>query len=114
LNPLAEIPERMLDHLRHAEALAETLGDQLRLGWVYTGMCTTFWVMGEVDRAIDYGQRALARAIMLGHGGLQARAYGSLGPAYYDAGAYPRAMESLARNVAMLQGGLRDERSGAT
>jgi class 3 adenylate cyclase/tetratricopeptide (TPR) repeat protein len=114
LNPLAEVPERMLDHLRHAETLAETLGDQQRLGWVYTGMCTTFWVMGAVDRAIDYGQRALALAIMLGHGGLQARAYGSLGQAYYDAGDYPRAMESLERNVVTLQGDLRYERSGAT
>ena len=95
-------------------ALVQTLNDPLRLGRVYTGMCTTFWVMGEVDRAIDYGQRALALAIMLGHGGLQARAYGSLGQAYYDAGDYPRAMESLERNVVTLQGDLHYERSGAT
>jgi tetratricopeptide (TPR) repeat protein len=36
----------------------------------------------------------------------------SLGQAYYDAGDYPRAMESLERNVVTLQGDLRYERSG--
>ena len=35
LNALGEAPGRMLDHLRRAETLAQTLGDQLRLGRVY-------------------------------------------------------------------------------
>ena len=60
LNALGEAPGRMLDHLRHAETLAQTLGDQLRLGQVYADMSTNFWAAGDVDRAIDYGQRALA------------------------------------------------------
>jgi class 3 adenylate cyclase len=38
LNTLGEVPERMLDHLRRAEVLAQTLGDQLRLGRVYADM----------------------------------------------------------------------------
>src|SRR5882672_5552078 len=53
LTVLGEAPGRMLDHLRRAETLAQTLGDQLRLGWVYADMGTTFWVAGEVDCAID-------------------------------------------------------------
>jgi hypothetical protein len=32
LNVLGEAPEWTLDHLRHAETLAQTLGDHLRLG----------------------------------------------------------------------------------
>jgi class 3 adenylate cyclase/tetratricopeptide (TPR) repeat protein len=113
LTALGEAPGRLLDHLRRAETLAETLGDQGRLGQVYAVMSLNCWVAGEVDRAIDYSQRALAVATTLGHVGLQARAHLSLGQAYYDAGDYPRAVESLGRNVATLQGELRYERFGA-
>ena len=38
------------------------LGDPLRLGHVYVTLSTNCWVTGEVDRAIDYGQRTLALA----------------------------------------------------
>jgi predicted ATPase len=58
LNALAEAPEQMLDHLRRAETLAQTFGDHLRLGRVYAEMSTTFWVAGDVDRAIDCSKRA--------------------------------------------------------
>ena len=51
------------------------------------------------------GQRALAVAATLGHVGLQAQAHLILGRAYYDAGDYPRAVESLGRNVATPPGG---------
>jgi len=112
LNALGAAPERMLDHLHHAETLAETLGDPLRLGWVYAEMGATFWGAGEVDRAIDYGQRTLALAATLGHVGLQVRAQSNLGQAYYDAGDYQRAVESLGRSVTLLQGDLLAERFG--
>ena len=112
LTALGEAPGRMLDHVRRAETLAQTLGDPLRLGLVYAQMSNNCWVAGEVDRAIDYGQRTLALATTLGHVGLQARAHFSLGQAYYDAGDYPRAVASLERNVAALQGDLLYERFG--
>ena len=98
--------------MRRAEALAQTLGDPLRLGRVYADMGDKCWVVGEVDPALDYGQRALALAVTLGHVGLQARAHLILGRAYYDAGDYARAVESLGRNVATLQGELLSERFG--
>jgi class 3 adenylate cyclase/tetratricopeptide (TPR) repeat protein len=112
LNALGEAPERMLEHLRCAEALAETLGDQQRLGQVYAEMSVTFWVAAEVDRAIDYGQRALAVAAMLGDGVLQTWAHLSLGRIYYSMGDYARAVESLERNVRTLKGDLPHERFG--
>jgi predicted ATPase len=62
LTALGEAPGRKFDHLRRAEALAETLGDHLRLGRVYSEMGTDFRMIGDVDRAIDYCQRALALA----------------------------------------------------
>jgi class 3 adenylate cyclase/tetratricopeptide (TPR) repeat protein len=112
LNALGEAPGRTLDHLRRAETLAQTLGDQLRLGRVYADMSANFGVAGDVDRAIVYGQRALALAATLGHVGLQARVHLILGRAYYDLGDYSRAVESLGRNVAALQGDLLYERFG--
>jgi tetratricopeptide (TPR) repeat protein len=110
LNALGETSERLLDLLRRAEALAQTLGDQLRLGRVYAEMSSNFWVAGDLDRTIVYGQRTLALAVPLGHVGLQARAHLILGRASYDVGDYPQAVESLGRNVATLQGDLLAER----
>jgi tetratricopeptide (TPR) repeat protein len=112
LNVLGEASERTLDHLRRAETLAQTLGDQRRLGWVYSSMNNNLWVMGDVERAIDYGQRALALADTLGDVGLQAWAHLSLARIYYDAGDYALAVESFERNVAALHGELRYERFG--
>jgi tetratricopeptide (TPR) repeat protein len=103
-NALGETPARMLDHLRRAEALAEMLGDPLRLGRIYNVIGSNFWDAGEVDHAIDYSQRALALAATLGHVSLQAQAQYVLGCAYYDAGDYARAVESLERSVMTLQG----------
>src|SRR5262249_49916755 len=57
LTGLGEAPGRMLEHLRHAETLAQTLGDQLRLGRVYADMSNNFRMAGDLDRAIDYVQR---------------------------------------------------------
>ena len=76
---LGEAHERLLDHLRRAEPLAQTLGDPRWLGRVYAEMGNNFWVVGEVDRAIGYGQRALALAATLEHVGIQARTQLGLG-----------------------------------
>jgi class 3 adenylate cyclase/tetratricopeptide (TPR) repeat protein len=103
LNVLGEAPGRMLDHLRRAETLAQTLGDQRRLAWVYADMSTIFRVAGDGDRAIVYSQRALALGVTLGQVGFQARAHLQLGLVYYDTGHYTRAVESLERNVTTLR-----------
>ena len=49
-------------HLQHAAALAETLGDTHRLGWVMVYLALSCIAHGELDRALQYGQRALAMA----------------------------------------------------
>ena len=109
LNALSETSERMGDHLRRAETLAQTLGDPLRLGQVYAVMSTHCWLAGDADRAIVAGQRALALAATLGQVGLQAQAHLNLGRVYHDTGDYARAVESFERNVITLQGDLRYE-----
>src|SRR5262245_62007880 len=84
LNTLGEVPERMIDQLRRDEPIATTVGDPRRLGQVYADLSINFRAAGEVDRAIDYGQRVLAAAATLGHVGLQVRACHYLGMACYD------------------------------
>jgi class 3 adenylate cyclase/tetratricopeptide (TPR) repeat protein len=112
LNPLGATPGQMLDHLRRAETLAQALGDSLRLGLVYSDMGVNFRMAGDIDHAIDYGQRALALAATLGDVGLQAWAHLCLSYACYDAGAYAQAIEHLGWNVATLKGDLLTERFG--
>jgi hypothetical protein len=51
---------RILDHLRAAEALAERLDDPQRLGLIAGHLCFYFVAMGEYNRAMTAGQRALA------------------------------------------------------
>jgi tetratricopeptide (TPR) repeat protein len=113
LAALGTTPGRMLDHLHRAESAAQTLGDQLRLGRVYTELGGTYWVAGDLDRAIAYGLRALTLAEGLGHDGLLAWVHLSLGQFYYDMGNYPLAVESLQRNAASAQGERHAERFGA-
>ncbi|MBI3028002.1 MAG: sigma 54-interacting transcriptional regulator [Candidatus Rokubacteria bacterium] len=100
---------RILDHLREAKALAEALDEQRRLGWVSSYMTQYFRLMGDPDRAIESGQRALSIAAGLPDFALQVATDTHLGPAYRDLGDYPRAVEILRRNVEWLKGNLSHE-----
>lgn len=59
LIPLGE-HDRLLSHLCEAENLGKALDDHHRLGWVFAYMTEYFWLVGDHDRAIESGQRALA------------------------------------------------------
>jgi tetratricopeptide (TPR) repeat protein len=110
LNSLGQFP-RMLDLLREAESLAETLGDQPRLGRVTAFLTVSLIPMGA-DRAAASGQRALAIGVTLGDFGLQVTARYYLGLAYHRLGDYARAIECLRTNVDVLKGDLSRERFG--
>jgi tetratricopeptide (TPR) repeat protein len=58
--------ERLLAHLRAAETMAQTLGDERRLGRIYCYMANYFQQMGAHQRGIEFGQRALALAMARG------------------------------------------------
>ncbi|MBI3329284.1 MAG: tetratricopeptide repeat protein, partial [Nitrospinae bacterium] len=118
LFPLGEFG-RMLDHLREAETLAAALEDQRRLRRVTSYMTREFrawgivslpFLMGDHDRAVASGQRALAVATATGDFARQVMANYSLGEAYHALGDYRRAMEFLRRNVEVLEGDLIRER----
>jgi class 3 adenylate cyclase/tetratricopeptide (TPR) repeat protein len=106
LAPLAEY-ERLFAHLREAEALAEALEDQKRLGRISVAMGWSFRVRGDYARTIAASQRALAIAEGLGDVPLQVMARYMLGHVYHILGDYHRAIDLLRSNVACIEGNLR-------
>ncbi len=103
---------QILGYIREAEALAESLNDQRRLGWVAGYMALHFSWVGNYERAIESCQRVLSISASLGDFPLQVVANFYLGQAYYGLGEYFRAIECLNRNVTSLQGDLVRERFG--
>ena len=101
-----------LDLLREAEASAEHLHDQRRLGQVLASMIGCWWLMGAPERAVEYGERACAIAAALGDVGLQMKSTLSLGQAYVTMGHYRQAADCLRRTMEALQGDLRYQRFG--
>src|SRR5262249_34459067 len=102
----------ILDLLYEAETLAEALGDQRRLGQVGNFMTTAFHVLGDLNRALTSGQRALSIAEALGDFFLQVRANFVLGAVHYSLGDYRRAINYLERKVESLVRELLYERFG--
>jgi tetratricopeptide (TPR) repeat protein len=111
LFPLGE-PGRILVLLQEARDLAEAGGDQHRLGRVSIFLSAHFVFAGDLDRALAFGQRALAIATTLGDIGLTVVAQIYLGHAYHDLGQYRRAVECFQKNVLALHGELRHEHFG--
>jgi tetratricopeptide (TPR) repeat protein len=105
LFPLGELGQ-ILVYLREAAVLAEALGDQNRLGRVSASLTVHFTQAGEPDRALTFGQRALAIAANLEDIGLTVTAQHQLGQAYRSLGDYRRAVECFQKNVACLHGEL--------
>src|SRR5439155_11688269 len=100
------------DYLRAAEPLAERLGDPQRLGRIAIYLCNSFAVIGEHDRAIAAGQRALALAITSGAFDSQVVARMALGVAYSTVGDFRQALEVSRQAMASLIGELRYARFG--
>jgi tetratricopeptide (TPR) repeat protein len=102
LVPLGEF-ERILDYLRQAEALAQTIHDQRRLARVCAYMTFSLcWLKGQHRAAIDYGERALAVAADLGDLALTVAPNYFVGQAHLALGDYSRAIGHLRRNAEVL------------
>jgi tetratricopeptide (TPR) repeat protein len=111
LQPLNE-QAQIFDCLRAAEALAERLGDPQRLGRLASYLCFYFSVMGDHDRAMASGQRALALATTSGALDVQVIAQNCLGIAYYAAGDYAQGLDCMRRMIALVPSELDSERFG--
>jgi class 3 adenylate cyclase/tetratricopeptide (TPR) repeat protein len=94
---------QIFDHLREAESLAETLGDQDRLARIFAFRSANFNVLGDHDRALESGQQALAVATGLRFPRLQVTANFHLGAAYYSLGDYRRGIDVLRQNMASYE-----------
>ena len=103
---------QLLDHLREAEALAEALNDQRRLGRVVAFMTEYFRTRGEAERALACGQRAFSIAEALGDFGLQVETHHHLGRIYHTLGDYRQAIDCFRWNVERLGEALLRERFG--
>jgi tetratricopeptide (TPR) repeat protein len=102
----------MFDYLSAAEALARTLDDQLRLGWVSAYLSPYFHNTGDQDRAVETGQRALAIAQATDDFALDVMATFFLGLAYIALGDYRQAAYHHRRDVAILTPEWHHERFG--
>ena len=104
--------ERVLEHLRAAEALANALGDERRLARVNVYIARLLSAQGEYEQAVTACERAIAMARTLDDYGLEVVATLSLGLAYYCLGNYPKAVEALRRNLVALDSPVVRERFG--
>jgi tetratricopeptide (TPR) repeat protein len=96
LYPLGRFGD-LRDHLREAERLTETLGDRFRLGQVAAYVSNYCWITGDLPRALESGQRALALAGALDDHGLAVEANFRLGQAHWSLGQYPQAVAFFER-----------------
>jgi class 3 adenylate cyclase/tetratricopeptide (TPR) repeat protein len=105
LQPLGE-QAKVFERMREAEALAESLDDQRRLGQISSYMSGYFIQAAGNDpiRAIEQGQRALRIASAIGDFSLQIQANHFLGGANRLVGDFDRAIYHLKKNVESLVG----------
>jgi tetratricopeptide (TPR) repeat protein len=112
LAALGEGDERVLEHLRAAEALANALGDERRLARVNERIARELLGQGEYEQAVTACERAIGMARTLDDYGLEVHATNFLGSAYNCLGNYPSAIEVLRRNLVPLDSPLVRERFG--
>jgi class 3 adenylate cyclase/tetratricopeptide (TPR) repeat protein len=105
--------ERVLEHLRAAEALANALGDERRSARVNVYIARLILNQGEYEQAVTACERAIGMTRTLDDYGLEVVATSILGQAYYYLGNYPKAVEALGRNLVALDSPVVHERFGS-
>ncbi len=90
---------RALEILRQTEGLAQSLGDDARLGGVFRRMAQMLWLLGEVGPAGDYARRTLRVAEELQDAALLRAALRMLGRVGIAQAAFDDAIAYLVRYV---------------
>jgi tetratricopeptide (TPR) repeat protein len=111
LLPLGEL-EAIMAHLREAETLAETLGDQHRIGRVSVYMTGQYYQMGHHERALEYGKRTLALSEALRDFSLDVATNAYVGQIHLGLGEYRIATALFRKNVESIVGELTHQRFG--
>jgi len=104
--------ERVLEHARAAEALANALGDERRLA--RENIARELSAQGEYEQAVTACERAIAMARTLHDYGLEVGATLYLGITYNCLGNYRKAVETLRRNLVPVDSPVVRERFGLT
>jgi len=110
---LGDLP-RLAEHLHDAEALAHTLGDQLRLGRVSLHKSHYLWSTGHAAEARASAENAQAIAEALGDLPVQVGATHYLGAICLTSGNYRHAETFLRKVVDLLSGDRSRDRCGLT
>src|SRR5262249_11995754 len=110
LIPLGDVG-RMADMLKEAEAQAEQLQDQRRLGQVAAHMTQRYWRAGHPGPAVESGVRAMGIAQTLHDRTLESLATQRLGQAYASLGDYRRAVDAFGQHLARVEAGSPRRRS---
>jgi tetratricopeptide (TPR) repeat protein len=100
------------EHAREARLLAETWGDERRLGRALGRLAVHNWMAGDPDSALELAQRGLVLATAHGDVPLHAETALRLGAIGQTIGNYRRATEYLGRVAEALQGDRQYERLG--
>ena len=112
LVPLGEF-DQILKHLGEAETIARDLDDKRRLARILSWMAYSyFFTLGDHDRAIETGQRALELSRALADTPLQVIATFYLAYPHQQRGDYRQAVDGLKHVVTTLQGELTSQRFG--
>ncbi len=102
IHPLGEV-DRGFELMREAEALAEQLGDEARMGKISLALSTSLWMMGHSDEAQDPGDRALAIAESTDDAPLRHQARAQLARLHHDRGDYRQAAAALRESLSALE-----------
>jgi transcriptional regulator with AAA-type ATPase domain/tetratricopeptide (TPR) repeat protein len=111
LLPLGEV-EQILPYLREAEGLADQLGDQHRLGRISVYLTGQYYLAGDHERALEYGERAQAITNALRDFSLGIATNAYVGQILLVRGDYRSATAMFRKNVEALVGELAHERFG--
>jgi tetratricopeptide (TPR) repeat protein len=105
---------RVGEHLAQAEALAERIGDGARLARVLNFQNSYYGLVGDPERAIEAGQRALTLPATQQDTALRAVTSYYTGVAYNKVAQYERAAAILRSGMESVEGALRFQRFGTT
>ena len=103
LSQLAELG-RILQTVLEAEAIARDLNDPRRLAQASAYLSSFFFFSGQLDKAVESGERALAQGEALQDIGLQIHVNRLLGMSYVARTDYHRAVSYLDRSIALIEG----------
>jgi len=92
----------ILQRMKEAEPLVESLNDRTRLGQVLLRMSQALRLTGDYDNALRVGHRAVAAADDLSDPLLRSGTRHRLGQIYFSMGEYRRAVELLRESVDLL------------